>query len=54
MSYSRRSVLLRRKVDQMTTTLGDSKKVLMQRALEGLATHIEESTLTTRQKVALT
>ncbi|MCG7609430.1 MULTISPECIES: aldolase [Mycobacterium] len=38
----------------MTTTLGDSKQVLMQRALDALSTHIEESTLTPRQKLALT
>lgn len=38
----------------MNTTLGDSKQVLMQRALDGLSTHIAESTLTPRQKLALT
>ncbi|MDH6195807.1 L-fuculose-phosphate aldolase [Mycobacterium frederiksbergense] len=39
---------------QMTSTLGDSKQVLMQRALDGLSTHVEDSALTARQKLALT
>jgi L-fuculose-phosphate aldolase len=38
----------------MTSTLGDSKQSLMQRALDGMATHVEDSPLTDRQKLALT
>jgi L-fuculose-phosphate aldolase len=39
---------------QTTSTLGDSKQTLMQRALDGLSTHVEDSALTARQKLALT
>lgn len=36
------------------TTLGDSKQALMQRALDALSSHVQDSPLTTRQKLALT
>lgn len=38
----------------MTTTLNDTKAELVQRALDGLSRHVGDSTLTTRQKVAVT
>ncbi|WP_006246280.1 aldolase [Mycolicibacterium tusciae] len=38
----------------MATTLNDSKDQLMQRGLDQLSRHLGDSTLTTRQKVALT